>query len=213
MLYLVDEFFQKRALQRRVSSSVAPVGGGFLHVTVPTWLHVAPSPFGGEVVYENGVVGQAFAGVVLSDCEAELRLTRSDARYAVRLPWRGCWLFEELQLAIRTMPLPALVGLADSVQEGGLRERRSWRIDVLALVEQSADTPAAQQSAAAHALLGHVHEAVEGAGGSLEGVVELAAFGDRLANKAELAAEIYAIRFRLIVPELAKNSNRYAMRV
>ena len=54
MLYLVDEFFQKRALQRRVSVSVTPVGGEFLHVTAPTWLHAVPVPYGGEVVFEDG---------------------------------------------------------------------------------------------------------------------------------------------------------------
>jgi len=47
----------------------------------------------------------------------------------------------------------------------------------------------------------------------VEGVVELAAFGDRIASKAELAAELYAIRFRLTVPELAKTSSKYALRV
>ena len=50
---LVDEFFKYRALQRRVSRSVMPVGGGFLHTTLPAWFHVPQTPFGAEVVYDD----------------------------------------------------------------------------------------------------------------------------------------------------------------
>ncbi len=212
MLHLFDEFFRYRALQRRVSSSVTAVGGGFLHTAAPVWAHVSTIPSQGfELLYPDGSTD---LGQVLSwsgGCEAQFIASRSDMSYAVRLPYAGAVLFEELSHFVQRLQHPTLVVLADAVIEPA--ERWEFRADTLLIVPMPAVTPAGQQSQLAHALMGHVREAVSEGGGRMEGVVELPTFGDRLSSKAELASELYVVRFRLIIYERAQNTMRYAMRV
>lgn len=189
MLATIDDLLTN-ARQRMHSRAVAVTAQGYVHTALTSWVSYTPQPF---IYYVNG---QQYTGTVQQrqECTTRYLLETPDVMWALPLPYRGSFMYDEFVLRVTEFrDFANLVVIGDTV-EIVTDERNYIDFEAVLFYPQSLALSSLQQSTAVIECTHQIAEVLRLHNVQVESITEYTRFA--ATHQAELLGEYILYRLK-----------------